>query len=546
MAFELDTLSYTLLASIVGAAALLSARNSKSSDIHPLLLNTQSDVSRLRHPGESAIYRSRMYPMNSPLCSTFERSIRTLADFYKEGGFKKHGNADFLEQESGYASYDTIRSKVERVYQGLRSVAKLVPQSKDESSFVGIYANNSYHTVLTEIACHMHGLVTVPILASYLSHILEKTKLRVLVTVESHLREVLIHVSDIPTLKHIVVVGNISEADKDKAVKAGIELIAFNELEQRGADESYDDVQVVPNDIASIYFSSANEKSKHGVVLTHKNLLSSISSYLSIVPPAQRFTSKDRLMVNLSIDNVLRYVLTAVISFAGGSIVFGSQSTDSNDADILSYLSMIPQHKPTIFVSNSWLLGQVRHLIESRYGKSFLYKRGYDAKKEYLEESRLVNDCKYDMLVFRNIRQTMFGGNLRLIYIDNDDNSDPTLATFLRIVLSTQVIQTFNLPETSSSITASMFFDYNALPEARGAPLPCNEIKLVDLPERALTAEDKPNPRGEIWVRGNNVFAEYYKDEQATSDVIDSDGWFTTGYLGEMLPNGTLKVLEKK
>lgn len=90
----------------------------------------------------------------------------------------------------------------------------------------------------------MHGLVTVPILASYLSHILEKTKLRVLVTVESHLREVLIHVSDIPTLKHIVVVGNISEADKDKAVKAGIELIAFNELEQRGADESYDDVQV--------------------------------------------------------------------------------------------------------------------------------------------------------------------------------------------------------------------------------------------------------------------------------------------------------------
>ena len=120
------------------------------------------------------------------------------------------------------------------------------------------------------------------------------------------------------------------------------------------------------------------------------------------------------------------------------------------------------------------------------------------------------------------------------------------MATFLRIVLSTQVIQTFNLPETSSSITASMFFDYNALPEARGAPLPCNEIKLVDQPERALTAEDKPNPRGEIWVRGNNVFAEYYKDEQATSDVIDSDGWFMTGYLGEMLPNGTLKVLEKK
>lgn len=104
MAFELDTLSYTLLATIVGTAALLSARNSKTSDIHPLLLNTQSDVSRLRYPGESAIYRSRMYPTSTPLCSTFERSIRTLADFYKAGGIKKHSNTEFLKQDNGYVS----------------------------------------------------------------------------------------------------------------------------------------------------------------------------------------------------------------------------------------------------------------------------------------------------------------------------------------------------------------------------------------------------------------------------------------------------------
>ncbi|CAO3689178.1 unnamed protein product [Rhizopus stolonifer] len=105
MAFELDTLSYTLLATIVGTAALLSARNSKSSDIHPLLLNTQSDVSRLRYPGESAMYRSRMYPTSTPLCSTFERTIRTLADFYKAGGIKKHSNIEFLKEDNGFATY---------------------------------------------------------------------------------------------------------------------------------------------------------------------------------------------------------------------------------------------------------------------------------------------------------------------------------------------------------------------------------------------------------------------------------------------------------
>lgn len=91
-----------------------------------------------------------------------------------------------------------------------------------------------------------------------------------------------------------------------------------------------------------------------------------------------------------------------------------------------------------------------------------------------------------------------------------------------------------------------MFYDYNADPQAKGAPLPSNEIKLVDSPEHSFTAEDKPNPRGEIWVRGNNVFAGYYDDDSITSEVVDGDGWFATGYLGEVLPNGTFKVHGKK
>jgi long-subunit acyl-CoA synthetase (AMP-forming) len=65
----------------------------------------------------------------------------------------------------------------------------------------------------------------------------------------------------------------------------------------------------------------------------------------------------------------------------------------------------------------------VKQLIESRYGKSFLFRRGFDVKKEYLQESRLVSDCKYDMVIFRDIRQTLFGGNLRLIYIGNGNKS---------------------------------------------------------------------------------------------------------------------------
>merc|ERR550517_1695227 len=58
---------------------------------------------------------------------------------------------------------------------------------------------------------------------------------------------------------------------------------------------------------------------------------------------------------------------------------------------------------------------------------------------------------------------------------------------------------------------------------------------------------DKPYPRGEIMLRGENIFREYYMNPEKTAEAFPfNDGWFATGDVGMWLPNGNLKIIDRK
>jgi long-chain acyl-CoA synthetase len=72
------------------------------------------------------------------------------------------------------------------------------------------------------------------------------------------------------------------------------------------------------------------------------------------------------------------------------------------------------------------------------------------------------------------------------------------------------------------------------------------EVKLVDVPDMEYSVHDRPNPRGEIWFRGPPVFKGYYKQPDTTKECLTDDGWFATGDIGTWLPDGNLKIIDRK
>ena len=79
-----------------------------------------------------------------------------------------------------------------------------------------------------------------------------------------------------------------------------------------------------------------------------------------------------------------------------------------------------------------------------------------------------------------------------------------------------------------------------------GLPVPCLEVKLIDVPEAGYLANGTPS-RGEICLRGPSVIKGYYKRPDLNEDptIFTPDGWFRTGDVGQWNPNGTLSVIDR-
>ncbi|KAI3701985.1 hypothetical protein L6452_27532 [Arctium lappa] len=404
---------------------------------------------------------------------------------------------------------------------------------------VGLYFINRPEWLVVDHACSAYSYVSVPLYDTLgpdaVKYIINHADLQAVFCVPSTLNILLSFLSEINSVRIIVVVGGTDEHLPSLPATSGVQLLSYSKLISQGHSNPHPICPPKAKDVATICYTSGTTGTPKGVVLTHDNLIASVAAMSLPI----KFYASDIYISYLPLAHIYERANQIMAVYSGVAIGF-------YQGDNLKLIDDLAVLRPTIFCSvprlyNRIYAGIINAVNTSGALKQRLFKAAYNSKKEAIMSGRKPSPI-WDRLVFNKIKAKL-GGRVRFMGSGASPLS-PDIMDFLRVCFGCSVIEGYGMTETSCVIT--IMEDGDNLSGHVGSPNPACEVKLADVPEMNYTSDDQPHPRGEICVRGPIVFQGYYKDEVQTREVIDDEGWLHTGDIGMWLPGGRLKIIDRK
>jgi long-chain acyl-CoA synthetase len=341
---------------------------------------------------------------------------------------------------------------------------------------------------------------------------------------------------ELPALTHVVVIDGAG-------VESGDWILTLAELEARGAARLEQDPGLVKqrvdaitrHQLATLIYTSGTTGRPKGVRLPHDNW-----SYMAkAIAATGLVTGADVQYLWLPLAHVFGKVLTS------GQIEVGHVTAVDGRVDKI--IENLPVVRPTYMAAVPRIFEKVYNGVaaKARAGGGAKYKIFQWAAGVAREYARVTQDnfrrtgtvsapfgltAKHglaDKLVYAKIRDA-FGGNLRAC-ISGSAALAPEIGYFFAGA-GIHILEGYGLTESSAASFVNPGEAYRT--GTVGRPLPGTEVRI---------AED-----GEILLRGPGIMEGYHGLPEKTAEVLEADGWFHTGDIGELSPDGYLRITDRK
>lgn len=347
--------------------------------------------------------------------------------------------------------------------------------------------------------------------------------------------------AELPELRHVVVF----DAAGAEPVEGDPEgwVLTLAELEARGAaylEKSPDAIKeriaaITSDQLATLIYTSGTTGRPKGVRLPQDNW-----SYMAKAIAATGLISgEDVQYLWLPLAHVFGKVLTS------GQIEVGHVTAVDGRVDKI--IENLPVVQPTYMASVPRIFEKVYNGVaakarEAGGAKYKIFQWAAEVAREYAKTTQdnfrrtgkasapfgLAAKHKVaDALVYAKIREA-FGGRLRAA-VSGSAALAPEIGFFFSGA-GIHILEGYGLTETSAASFVNPGEAYRT--GTVGKPLPGLEVRIAD--------------DGEILLRGPGIMEGYHKLPEKTAEVLESDGWFHTGDIGELSPDGYLRITDRK
>lgn len=446
--------------------------------------------------------------------------------------FKPNSLADFYYyQLENNPKKDAFTQKVNGNWVSLSSkdfVEKSVLLSKGlldlgvkKGDRIAIIANNRTEWHLTDLAAQQIGVVNVPIYSNInpedYSYILNDCGAKVIFLADKEVLDKILTIkNEVPNVEHIFSYVDIEGCKHYAELLKSTNNTNVEELKK----------QILKDDLATLIYTSGTTGNPKGVMLTHNNLIT------NVIASSHRLPMGDDLkaLSFLPLCHVFERMLDYLYIFKSVSIYY-AESIDTI-ADNLKEV------QPQFFATVPRLLEKVYDKIVAKGTDLTGIKKGlffwalelglkYDPNENqgawYNIQLNLANK-----LIFSKWREAL--GNNVIAIVSGGAALQPRLARVFSAA-NIPVLEGYGLTETSPVIGVNSLKPGGRMIGTIGKPLENLDVKI---------AED-----GEIIVKGPSVMKGYYNLPELTAEVIDKEGYFHTGDIGEFI-DGFLKITDRK